>query len=230
MPTQPCPEDTLSHVLGWLMASAPGVLPHKSQCTALPSFCLFFQVIPSVIPVQMKAISFHGPWAQYETRLAEQASRIDALGGEVAHWRGIADEARLALAASQSERAEEARKSAEVLDENVRARSMIQQLRQEVDSVSSTGQSASKAMEEQLSAVNSELQRLGADNLLLKNELAKNVQVGRTACGREACSFRNPDQLVCFGLVRCAAALTVSWTRRGEGWGSQRQKPRSLSR
>lgn len=49
----------------------------------------------------MKSLSLHGPLAYYERKNAENEARIQHLEGEVSLWRGIATEAREALAREQ---------------------------------------------------------------------------------------------------------------------------------
>ena len=126
----------------------------------------------------MKAFTYRGPWADYQVRVDQSEIRIASLSEENSHWRGLAEEARHALEASKLEKEAESRICEELRNENCRARGIIAQLELDVKNGLQTRQCESEELRGQLSAVSSEVQRLTQDNLLLKNELAKSVQVG----------------------------------------------------
>ena len=126
----------------------------------------------------MKAFTYRGPWADYQVRVDQNEARIASLSEDVSYWRGLAEEARQALETSKAERKEESRRSEDVQSENSRARKLIAQLELDFGNSQQSRQRETDELRESLSAVSAEVQRLTQDNLLLKSELAKSVQVG----------------------------------------------------
>ena len=125
----------------------------------------------------MKTISYRGPWADYETRVAQSEARVSKLEEEVAYWRGLAEEARETASNVRSDLERERKRADDVDQENRRARNIIAQLESELKSAATLSQSEVEEGRRQLTAVEADLNRVQADNALLKNELAKTVQV-----------------------------------------------------
>ena len=125
----------------------------------------------------MKTISYRGPWADYEARVAQSEGRIGKLEEEVAYWKGLAEEARSSAAEFKANLTTERRRAEDVEDENRRARSLIAGLEAELARKTASSQSEIEEGRQQLAAVHADLNRVQADNTLLKQELAKTVQV-----------------------------------------------------
>ncbi|PNH09851.1 hypothetical protein TSOC_003493 [Tetrabaena socialis] len=124
----------------------------------------------------MKALSLHGPWAFYERKAAENECRIGDLEAEVRRLRLAGDDLQTKLALAEGDKKRLAESDLPALRSGKeRAEGIIDSLQAEVARLRQERSEEQSALTGQLGSVTSELQRLSADNALLRSELAKTV-------------------------------------------------------
>ncbi|MEW5309397.1 MAG: hypothetical protein WDW38_001290 [Sanguina aurantia] len=126
----------------------------------------------------MKSLQLNGPWAHFERQNSEAAARILQLEAEVKHWQQATQLAESCLEGARREN--ELLMSDEIPElrgQNERAKSVINQLHDEVALANADGEIARRQLAAQVESLTMELGKLSSDTLVLRAELAKSVHV-----------------------------------------------------
>ncbi|GLC49635.1 hypothetical protein PLESTB_000269800 [Pleodorina starrii] len=124
----------------------------------------------------MKALSLHGPWAYYERKAADNECRIADLESEVRQWKLQHDglQQRLEQTESQNQQLQDVQLP-ELLSEKARSQSIIDNLQAELARERLERADEHRQLTMEVSSLTQELQKISADNAVLRSELAKTV-------------------------------------------------------
>ncbi|GIL92574.1 hypothetical protein Vretimale_18968 [Volvox reticuliferus] len=124
----------------------------------------------------MKALSLHGPWAFYERKAAENERRIADLEEEVLRWKSQHDELQQKLKNVEAERKQlqDVQLPGLIADKG-RSQGLIDSLQAELATERLERAEEHRHLTMEVSSLTQELQKLSADNAVLRSELAKTV-------------------------------------------------------
>ncbi|EFJ41665.1 hypothetical protein VOLCADRAFT_98379 [Volvox carteri f. nagariensis] len=124
----------------------------------------------------MKALSLHGPWAYYERKSAENERRIADLEQEVLRWKSQHDELQHKVEYLEAERKQlQGVQLPGLLAEKGRSQGIIDNLQAELARERLERADEHRQLTVEVSSLTQELQKLSADNAVLRSELAKTV-------------------------------------------------------
>ncbi|KXZ50139.1 hypothetical protein GPECTOR_17g775 [Gonium pectorale] len=133
----------------------------------------------------MKALSLHGPWAYYERKSAEDGQRISDLEAEVRRWRGQVEELQHKLGEAEADAKHLQTVEVPTLrSDKDKAQGIIDNLQAELQTLRLERAGEQTQLTAQIAGLTEELQRLSADNAVLRSELAKTVHQKQTTSAK----------------------------------------------